>query len=182
MPMPRGRSADSCSRQFRAVHHSGRRSLSAIELLVVHCTQGDTARGAASWFANPDSRGSAHVCVDGRECYRTLSPSFIPWGAAGVNTRGWHLEIAGFAEWSRSEWRSRDRLLRRAAYKLAVHSRMLGVPLRVLSRSQLAAGAHGVITHRMASDVFGGSHTDPGSGFPMDVLMAYARRYREGLK
>lgn len=171
-----------CSREFRAVRDSGERMLSAIELLVVHCTQGFTARSAASWFANDDSRGSAHVCVDGNECYRTLPPSRIPWGARGVNTAGWHLEIAGFAEWSRAQWRARDRLLRRAGWKLAVHSLAFDVELRLLSRAQLRAGQRGVITHRMASDVFGGTHTDPGVGFPMSDLLEYARTYKGELQ
>lgn len=171
-----------CSRQFTARHSSGTRSLESIIWLVVHCTQGATARGAASWFANPASRGSAHVVVDGLECYRTLPNGLIPWGAPGANLRGWHLELAGFAEWTRAEWLRRRPMLERGAYKLALHGKRFGIPIRFLKDEELAGGrARGVISHRQCSRVFGGSHTDPGASFPWDVFLGRARDYRKEL-
>jgi hypothetical protein len=92
-----------CSRQFRAIRNSGVRSLSQIGLIIIHCTQSNSARSSAEWFANPDTQGSAHLVLDDDECYRTLVDSAIPWAAPGANTRGFHVEIAGFAEWSREE-------------------------------------------------------------------------------
>lgn len=77
-----------CSTQYRAIRDSGRRRISAIELLVVHSTESLTARSAARWFTNPACRGSAHLVVDGIECFRTLPPSSIPWAAPGANGRG----------------------------------------------------------------------------------------------
>lgn len=177
-----------CSTAFRALRTSGARRLSAIELGVVHCTQGSTARGAAAWFANPLSQGSAHVVVDGRECYRTLPPSVIPWGARGVNTTGWHLEIAGFAQWTRAQWLGRPKLLERAAYKLAQNGRGR-FPVRFLSDRQLAAvirrdpnRVRGIVSHRQVSRVVGGSHWDPGTGFPWDVYLALARKFEAQLR
>ena len=61
-----------CSRRFTAVHNSGTRPLSRITHIVIHSTEGDTAAGAATWFANPASGGSAHVVVDDHQCFRTL--------------------------------------------------------------------------------------------------------------
>jgi N-acetylmuramoyl-L-alanine amidase len=171
----------SCSRRYTAAHNSGRRRLSAIRLLVVHCTQGSTARGAAAWFANPRSQGSAHLCVDGAECYRTLAPSVIPWAAAGCNGSGWHLELAGFAEWSRAQWLAHRSTLNRGAFKIAWHADAFGIPLRLLTPAQVRAGAQGLITHKIASSVYGGSHWDPGPNFPMDVFLKAARHYREGM-
>jgi hypothetical protein len=173
--------ARSCSTEYRARRSSGRRPLSAITLGVVHCTQGFTALGAASWFANPASQGSAHDVADALRCYRTLPPSLIPWGAPGVNGRGWHLEIAGFAQWTRAEWLARRGLLNRAAYKLAQNGRGR-FPMKRLSRAELRAGhVRGVIDHKQATDVYGGSHTDVGPGFPWDVFMTLARRYEKEL-
>lgn len=170
--------AATCSRRFHARRSSGTRLLSSIDLLVVHCTQGASARGAAAWFSNDDSRGSAHVVVDRLECYRTLAPSTIPWGAAGVNGRGWHLELAGYAEWSRNQWLEHRGTLNRGAFKLAYHGRRFEIPLTRLSRRQLAAGHDlGVIDHATASAVYGGSHWDPGPHFPWDVFMKKAKAY-----
>lgn len=166
----------SCSTRFRARRTSGTRRLAAISLGVVHCTQGPTALAAASWFANPRSQGSAHDVVDGNRCYRTLPPSVIPWGAPGANGRGWHLELAGFADWTRAQWLAHPALLNRGAYKLAWNGRGL-FPMVRLSRAELRAGARGVVDHKTCSAVFGGSHWDPGPNFPWDVFMTLARRY-----
>lgn len=169
-----------CSTEYRAIRSSGRRRLAEIDLLVVHSTQGTTARGAARWFTNPACRGSAHVVVDGLECFRTLPPSAIPWGAPGCNGRGWHLEIAGMAQWTRAEWLARRGTIERAAFKLAWHGRAFGIPMQRLTNAQLRAGrSSGIIDHDQASQVFGGTHWDVGDGFPMDVLLARARVYRK---
>lgn len=171
-----------CSTQYRAIRTSGTRRLSAIELLVVHTTQGITARGAARWFTNPACRGSAHLVVDGAECFRTLPPSAIPWAAPGANGRGWHLEVAGMAQWSRAEWLARRSTIERAAFKLALHAKAFGIPLVRLSVPELRAGVkQGVVDHDQCSRAFGGTHWDVGDGFPFDLLMTRARAYRKDL-
>ena len=67
--------------------------------------------------------------------------------------------------------------LDRAAWLLARHARRFGIPLRKLSDAELRAGKRGVITHRQATRVFGGTHTDPGSGYPMDWVLKRATAY-----
>lgn len=167
-----------CSASFRARRKSGTRRLSAITLGVVHCTQGATARGAASWFVNPAAQGSAHVVADGRECFRTLPPSVIPWGAPGVNGRGWHLELAGFAEWSRGTWLAHRGTLERGAFKLALHGHAFNFPMRRLTDGELRRGVkRGIIGHAQASRVFGGSHTDPGAHFPWAEFLELAHAF-----
>jgi hypothetical protein len=61
----------SCLREFKAVHESGTRALSAIRLIVIHSTESDTAQSSAHWFTNPDSGGSAHLVVDDVACSTT---------------------------------------------------------------------------------------------------------------
>lgn len=171
-----------CSPRYYARRTSGRRRLSEIRYLVVHCTQSSSAVAAARWFADDRSRGSAHVVVDDFECYRTLQPSMIPWGAPGVNRSGWHLELAGYAQWTGKEWMRRRSTLERGAFKLALHARAFGIPLQRLTNRELAAGRkRGVIDHRQASRVFGGSHWDVGDGFPWTFFLARARLYRREL-
>lgn len=177
----------SCSTRYRARRSSGTRKLATIELGVVHCTQGPTAKGAAAWFANTRSRGSAHVVADAVECYRTLPASVIPWGAPGVNVNGWHLELAGYAQWSRAEWLRHRGTLERGAYKLAQNGAGR-FPMRFLTDRELAAvlkrssgRRRGIVSHRQVSRVFGGTHTDPGAHFPWDVFMGYARKFEQQL-
>ena len=69
------------------MRQSGRRDLSQIGLIVIHCTQSNSARSSAQWFENTRAQGSAHLVVDDVECYRTLDNEVIPWGAKGANTR-----------------------------------------------------------------------------------------------
>src|SRR5215510_4526618 len=107
-PAPHGVSKV-CSTKYRAFHHSGARPLSAIKWIVMHSTEGDTALGAAAWFANPASGGSAHLCVDDRYCFRTLPDGIIPWAAPGANTQGFHIEQAGYARWTSLIWSSKHR-------------------------------------------------------------------------
>lgn len=166
-----------CKRTFTAAHHSGPRGNAKVKWVVLHTTEGDTAAGAAAWFANPKSAGSAHLVVDDDTCYRTLPNRMIPWAAPGANTNGIHIEMAGHARWTANEWRARVWTVKRAAYKTAAHCHEYGVPLRWVGKWGLRAGRKGVTTHKDCSDAFGGDHWDPGAGFPKTLFMGYARTY-----
>ena len=168
-----------CSRQYTAVRQSGRRNLAQIGVIVIHCTQSNSARSSAQWFENTRAQGSAHLVVDDVECYRTLDNEVIPWGAKGANTRGFHIEIAGFAEWSQGEWMKHREALRRAAYKAAVHAKKFGIPIRWLTPAQLKAGQKGFVTHAMCTQAFGGTHSDPGRQCPTDHLLDWAIEFAE---
>jgi hypothetical protein len=173
--------AAECSREYAAVRQSGRRSLSQIGLIVIHCTQSNSARSSAQWFENTRAQGSAHLVVDDVECYRTLDNEVIPWGAKGANTRGFHIEIAGFAEWNHGEWMKHEQALRRAAYKAAMHAKKFGIPIRWLTPEQLKAGQKGFVTHAMCTTAFGGTHSDPGRQCPTDQLLEWAKAFADEL-
>lgn len=166
-----------CSRKFGAAHKSGIRSLTDIRWVVIHCTEGSTAAGAASWFQNPASGGSAHLVIDDEDCFRTLLDGDIPWGAEGANSRGFHIEIAGFARWKREDWLAKDRRLRRAAFKTAYHCVKFKIPLRWVSPTKLRLGWKGIATHADCCKAFGGTHWDPGAGFPKDKFLALVKQY-----
>jgi hypothetical protein len=170
-----------CSQQYTAVRQSGTRRPSQIGLIVIHCTQSHSARSSAQWFENTRAQGSAHLVLDEFECFRTLDSSVIPWGAKGANTRGFHIEIAGWAEWSRQDWMKHSQALRRAAYKAAVHAVKFGIPIRLLTADQLRAGKKGIVTHALCTKAFGGSHSDPGRNCPTEQLMAWTKGYAEEL-
>jgi hypothetical protein len=169
----------SCSRRYTAVRESGTRPLSQIGLIVLHCTQSHSASSSAQWFENTRAQGSAHLVLDEFECFRTLPNEVIPWGAKGANTRGFHIEITGWAEWSKDDWLSRGQVLRRAAYKAAAHALKFGIPIRLLTAEQLKAGQKGFVTHALCTKAFGGTHTDPGRNCPTDQVIVWTKEYAE---
>lgn len=168
-----------CSTEYRAVHDSGIRKLSDILWITLHDEEAMTAISGASWFKNKLSAGSAHLCIDAGACYRTLPNNVIPWAAPMANLNGFHVELAGFAGWTRAEWLAHHGTLYRGAYKCAFHASKFGIPARWLTDKQLAGRkAKGFITHRQITRVFGeGTHTDPGANFPQDVFMRDVRSF-----
>lgn len=153
-------------RRLDAAHNSGPRP-AAPTLVVIHCTQGATAEGAARWFANPRSGGSAQVVVDDVEVWRCVDDMVIAWHAKGANTNGLGLEIAGFAEWTREEWMQRQPRLVEAARIHAGWCRLYGIPL-------VESPTRGYHTH---AELPGNDHWDPGPGFPMDFYLDQVRRF-----
>lgn len=180
MPIP---VSATCSRKYTAAHDSGTRPLSAVKWIVLHSTEGPTAESAAAWFQNPASEGSAHLVVDDDQCFRTLTNDKIAWAAPGANTNGFHIEQAGYAAWTRSEWMIHKTMLQRAAYKAALHANLFKIPLRWVGPIGLRLGRKGVTTHRDVSYAWpvqaraAGFHTDPGPNYPKDEFMALAQQY-----
>lgn len=170
-----------CSEEFKAFNHGASRDMSAVKLIVVHSTEGATAKGAESWFANPipisaGGPGSTQVVVGPDGCYRTLPDNVVPYGAGSpANNLGLHIELAGFAKWTRDEWLAQDSTLRLAAAQIAAWSASYGIPLEYIDASGLLAGKTGVTTHLQATNAWHATtHVDPGPNFPMDVLLKYA--------
>ena len=166
-----------CDTTYTAAHSSGVRPVTDIKWVVLHSTEGGTARSVAAYFTLPTSGGSAHLVVDDDACFRCLRNIDIPWGAPGANQKGFHIEQCGFARWSSAEWKRHDMTLRRAAYKTALHANAFGIPLRWLTEAALRKGMKGVTTHAECSKAFGGDHTDPGAGYPKTLFMTYAKGY-----
>jgi acetylornithine deacetylase/succinyl-diaminopimelate desuccinylase-like protein len=165
-----------CHKTFRAVHSSGKRLLSQIIWVIIHDEEASTARNAAAWFANPKSEGSAHICVDDKTCFRTLEDDDIPWAAEGANTKGFHIELAGFARWTAAIWGGKHNMtLERAAYKAALHCHKFNIPPVFRKAAGLKAGKRGISTHAECTKAFGGTHTDPGFGFPRRRFMRRVR-------
>jgi hypothetical protein len=167
---------------YRALHDSGKRSLQANRLLCLHSIESTNLKGAAegagAWFADRRSAGSAHYGVDNDSIQRYLSLDRIPWAAPSVNLAGIHYEQMGTAAWTRAQWLEKAKpTLDRTAWLLARHSKRFAIPLRTLTDAELRAGKRGVITHVQATRVFGGTHTDPGKGYPIDWVMDRARHY-----
>lgn len=166
-----------CRTTYTAVHSSGTRPLDHVRWIVLHDEEAPTAESAARYFTDPQSGGSAHLCVDDQTCYRTLPNEAIAWGAPGANTEGFHIEQAGYARWSTVIWRRHLNTLKRAAYKTALHCRRFNIPPVFVTARDLRAGRPGVTTHAECTKAFGGSHTDPGLFWPRLLFMLYVKRY-----
>lgn len=187
--MPSHPAAPDCSTEYPAHNHGGPRNMDAVSLVVLHSTEGPTALSTAEWFATPlaISAGgpySAHVVVGEDGCYRCVDDTNIAYQAPPTNTNGLGVEQAGYAAWTREEWLAHDVTLRRAADQVSGWCQQYGIPLRFLRAPDLLAleasgwdKAHGgVTTHREISRAWPspGAHQDPGDGYPLDVLFAYA--------
>lgn len=168
-----------CHFTFRAVHYSGTRPLNVITLIVMHSTEGGTSRSNASWFAERASGGSTQIVVDDFSCYRCLTDAQVPWGAPGANYNGFHIEQCGYARWHTSLWsKTHRRTLMRAAYKAAFHCRRYGISPRFLTSTNLKHGMrNGITTHAECTKAFGGTHTDPGAGWPRALFMTMVKGY-----
>ena len=169
---------------YHAVHHSGTRTDSDVKWLVLHSmestNQTGAAEGAGSWFENQASGGSTQYGIDNNSIQRYLPDNVICWGAPGPpNDHGLHIEQMGTASWSRTQWMEKAKeTLDRTAWLMARKSIKFDIPLRVLTVADLKAGKKGVVTHSTCTKAFGGSHTDPGSGYPIGWVMDRAREYK----
>lgn len=167
---------------FPASKSSGNRPLNAIRWVVLHSTEGGSADSVARYFQSSHAGGSTHLVVDDEECQRCLPNSAIPWGAAGANTHGFHIEQCGFAKWSAVLWKSHLKTLQRAAYKTAFHCDKFNIPLVFVKAADLKANKPGITTHHECSKAFGGSgHWDPGFGWPRSLFMFLVRKYSKEL-
>jgi len=79
---------------------SNRESTYNINRVVIHKTQGGTAAGAASWFANCASGGSAHFTFDKSNgyCYQSVREKDIAWhaGYSSTNSNSVGIEHSGW--------------------------------------------------------------------------------------
>ena len=181
---------DPCKKTFfPAYHNSGTRPLSAVTLIVLHSTEGGTAPSVARYFQEASSGGSAHIVVDDKGCQRCVADTTIPWGAPGANDQGFHIEQCGYAAWTAHQWEQHLPELHRVAYKVAAASKRFRIPIRFCTPTDLAAGKRGVTTHHAVSRWQTAikapgdhSHTDPGDGYPIDLVLALAAHYKKAMK
>lgn len=161
--------------------HTGRTR--KVRVVVVHTMESPekatTAEDVArNWFAKPEARSSAHYCVDADSIVQCVSEADTAWAAPGANADGIQIELAGRAGQGTEGWSDAYSVaeLDLAARLVADICTRHGIPIRKLTREQLAAGERGIIGHVDASAVYRLSdHTDPGPDFPWDQVIAKAR-------
>ncbi len=172
-----------------AYRTSGTRKESEVKWIILHDEEAPTAESAARYFKSKNAGGSAHLCVDDKECFRCLPNTVIPWGASssfGANTHGFHIEQAGYARWTGGVWRQKHmRTLNRAAYKTALHCHKFGIPVQFVTADHLPY-KWGITTHAEVSKAsrrldpahaWQYTHTDPGFGWPRRLFMQRCNAY-----
>jgi len=157
--------------------YTGRRA--PIRLVVLHTMEVDendpnVAEAVGNAFANPARQASAHIGVDTDSDCRYVADTDTAWAAPGANNDGLQLEMAGRAGQTTGNWSdaASKAILERGAQRTATWCRTYGIPPRRLSNTELAAGAHGIIDHNQASQVYGGTHWDVGTGFPWAAFIS----------
>jgi hypothetical protein len=165
-----------CKRAFLRNPLDGHRPLSVVRYIVIHDTEGGTAKSIAAYFEHNPS-GYTHLVVDDVDCYRCLENTAIPRGAPGANTHGFHIEQCGFAKWSVPIWKKHLNTIKRCAYKTALHCHKFNIPPVWIKADDIKRGLDGVTSHAECSKAFGGDHYDPGPGYPTSLFMFYVRRY-----
>jgi hypothetical protein len=150
---------------------------------VVHTSEGaQTFRSLGNFLANPANQVSYQVGFDdttATECGEYVAHNLTAWAAMSANSWGEHgcccTPSGASSGWSRADWLAHDNMLRACGAWLGEEAARYRVPLVKIGASEITAGRSGVCGHGDCSAAgAGGSHTDPGSNFPWDVVIAYA--------
>jgi hypothetical protein len=148
----------------------------SVRLIVVHTAEGAlTYQSLGNYFASSSSGVSSHVGIDdtpgtvGEYVHR----EWKAWTQAGANPVAVAAELCAFAAWSTDEWRRHPEMLVNCAAWIAEEAAHYGLPIIKLSPGEAQGGRLGVCAH---SDLgaWGGNHSDPGPGFPWDVVIDLA--------
>jgi hypothetical protein len=152
--------------------------------LAVHTTEGIMrATDLRAWTSWP---GSSHASSDETGALLTPADGFVPydraaWTLRNGNAISENIEQCGWARWTRAEWLARPKLLDATARWLADRSKARGIPLVRLTPMQIRTRQPGVLGHGDYTAATGdGTHTDPGPGYPWDVVLAQANAYAKG--
>lgn len=155
-----------------------------INLIVIHSAETNegigTARAIANYFKfHCTVPSSAHYNVDNREVIQSVWERNRAWAAPPCNTNGIHIEMAGRAGQTASQWKddysiSMMKLTARLVAELV--QAYDNIPVRQLSTANVRKGWGGITGHVNVSQAFRQSnHTDPGVNFPWTFFMQEVR-------
>lgn len=162
--------------------HYRKGRIAPIRAVIIHDMEAPegplTAENVANYFATTSTVASAHINVDNNSAVRSVPDADTAFAAPGANADGLQLEIAGYMRQTRAQWLDdySKAALGQAARVVADWCRTYNIPPVRLTRAELKAGSKGISCHVDVSAVYKRSdHTDPGSGFPWDYLLAEVR-------
>lgn len=160
------------------------RPVSKIRNIFIHTTENSFATPAenvASYQIRSQS-GSYHQLIDRSKVLIENTDDWLTWSTGNKgNDVGLHLSFVGYARSTRAQWLEEEKnysTISRAAARVAAWSTKHNIPLVYVNGGGLLAGRRGVSTHDAARAWGGTDHTDPGAGFPMDVLLEKAEKIK----
>lgn len=164
-----------CDYDILTANDDGIRKGKAI-FFYIHTFEGRdlSAVAMARYQASPAAGGSYHGVIDvNGETARENDDIYIPWAAMyTANRNGYHWCLGGKAAFTREQWLERQKQLNKLAEVIAAYESHHGIPVIIRFAPDLIAGRPGVSTHAEASKAWKESdHTDPGVGFPLDVIV-----------
>ena len=152
----------------------------AKRIIVIHTMEGFTgANGAydcAKYFQS-DCGASSQVCIDNNrgKVWECVARNNGAWTQCGYNSVAVSCEQSGYASWSRDYWlNNRSNQLHNVADWIAEEAKKLGIPITDLSSSSAQGSGRGVCYHSELGSS-GCGHSDPGSGFPLDKVLEWAK-------
>lgn len=164
---------------------SGRRDVNGLIWSVLHTTENSDSTppdNVAKWQLDRNNSSSYNVLfgTNGRTV-RSNDDDYTPWSAGDPgNTLGLHGSAIGYASRTRAQWLKYPKQLESIAQWLATNHREYGIPLRELTVDEVRRRVPGVTTHAVYWQAIGkqqgmDTRTDPGAGFPMDVVIKRAK-------
>ena len=164
-----------CDHDILTSNDDGRRQ-GLIKRIYIHTFEGRDldAIAMARYQLSPAAGGSYHIVIDvNGMTARENDDDYIPWSAGyKANRDGIHISLAGQAAFSRDKWLTRGKQLDKLADVVAAYCKAYGVPAIDRNPEDLKADRWGISTHADAAIAWRETdHTDPGKGFPMDVLV-----------
>lgn len=176
------------SHKTRIVRNRSSRQGMPVQAVAVHSTESqdvpgwDDLNGVGNWFDNPQSQASAHIGVDGEgHSVKWVSSTEKAWTILQLNPVTVNIEFVGRAAQSKKEWELAQ--LKTAAKWTAYWCLRYDIPAQV-GRVRNVNGSpvitrRGIIRHSDLTDAGFGTHTDPGSAFPMESFIRYVQFYKK---
>lgn len=173
--------------------HSGISGLPT-QLLVLHSGEsplrGGYAQSLTQWANTPLNQGgpeaSWHWFVDPIAIVSMVNPIYAAWHASEANSISEGFEQAGYARFSRAEWTTAEGMkqLDNLAWIMAQRALANNIPAVWLTTDQIEAATKrgnrtvkGFALHRQIDPE---TRTDPGNGYPYDLLMDRIKAYMAG--
>lgn len=159
---------------------------SSIKAIVLHDTESHDHAGITdlqaigNFFNQPAVQASAHICVDGDgNTGRFVPDEHKAWHCAAYNSQTLGIEQIGFATFTSLMWQRNSRhQLRKVAKWVAWWSKKFDIPIQRGAVSNGAVTRKGILLHSDLGAI-GGGHHDPGSGYPLWLVMRMAKWYRQ---
>jgi hypothetical protein len=164
------------------------------QLMVLHSGEcplrGGYAQSLTQWGNVPLAQGgpeaSWHWFVDPIAIVSMVDPQFAAWHASEANPMSEGFEQGGYARFTRAEWLTAEgvKQMDNLAWIMAQRAKANGIPAVWLTTDQVTAVTtygnrtiKGFCLHRQIDPE---TRTDPGDGYPYDLLMAKVKAYMSG--